>query len=194
LTLPWLLALRLLSLSRPRVLLAVHPSVRLGLSPLGRSLALRSRHAPHPLGQSLAIQLARRLSERIAPGFCLLTLQTPLPWLFRLPLPFLLSFAGLLSLAGRLANRSLQPLHPLRQPILLAGATPRAVRFVAAAAWRLVRKPALGFGQLARLELHLAQRAPPVVGLLATHLLLEVTEPFERPAAPLRRLPGILTA
>jgi hypothetical protein len=103
--------------------------------------------------------------------------------------------------SGRTGGLRRLPLQPLLQcartrgqPLLLAGEAPHGVACGVALrrSCELRGELALLVGELARLELHVAEGTPPLVRLGGLELALELPELLERAAARGRRLPGIL--
>ena len=133
-------------------------------------LSFGARRVAHPLRQALRIERLHGAAQ-----------------------PFLLPRTASLA-AGHLPHGVFEALGPVRKSLLLGGALARPISAIAGLppAGCVASEPSLCFGKLARFELKLAERATLVVGLGSLHLLLEIAQPFGRPASAGAGLAGVV--
>ena len=141
--------------------------------------------------EALLVDLARRLAGRVPR---LLRRGAVVGPRLRSGLARASPAASLDRRVGLFLKPALQPARALGEALLIAGQpAPRVGAFVAAGRLALFgRDGALLVGELPRLELHVAHRAPALVGLRALHLLLELLQLLQRAAAARARLSRIL--
>src|SRR5688572_10788316 len=153
---------------RPRDLLG-------GRRPTSRAAAGRTRlpgarGVPHLLGRTLLVDFTNCLAQGVA-----------------------LARVTSLRRVGQLPHALLQPFGAVGKAFLLRGLPSRPIGGIAALApTGLTAQPSLGFGELARLELHFAERAAAVVRLGASQALLQISKPLGGTAAAGAGLSGIV--
>ena len=127
------------------------------------------RRLAHPLGDALRLQVARRASDGVALG------------------------RGL-TLTAQLAQLPLESVGATGEPLLVDGGLPSGIAALGrfAGAREFLGETAFGVGELARLELQVAQLPPAIVGGRPSQSLLGLSQTLEGPfgvlAGPLRIL------